>query len=91
VTLQDVTAGRTLLNLTGLDDILQFDYDYNFGVDRSHVYELELYGRINSWDAKIVNMSSAIRMESVPDASSTLILIALAAPGLLAFRRRSSS
>jgi hypothetical protein len=87
VTLRDVTSGQTLLNLADLDDSRQFAYDYSFGVDRTHIFELELFGRINSWDAKSVDMYSAVHMESVPDSGSTLALSALAMLGLLFFRR----
>jgi hypothetical protein len=87
VTLRDVTSGHTLLNLTDLDDDWQFGYDLNFGIDYTHVFELELFGRINSWDSNDVEMSSSVRIASVPEAGSPLTLSALAVLGLLVFRK----
>jgi hypothetical protein len=100
VTLRDITAATTLLDLMELDTYRWgVDPDFfNIKVDRTHVYELTLSGSIYAWNAKYVNMETSVSISElgapVPESSSSivnaLLLLPFGVQGIRHFRNRKS-
>lgn len=89
--LRDVSTSTTLLDVAHLDDTAGLGGDLNsyfFGVDPSHLYELQLSGNIYAFDAKFVRMSTDVSLNSVPDSTATIGLLAFSLVGLVVLRRR---
>jgi hypothetical protein len=79
LTLQDITASTTLLNLAHLDEpsLQHISGTYAIEVDPSHEFGLAISGWIGAFDTKSAEMSLQVQLrEAVPDSGVTWLLLA---------------
>lgn len=88
---RDVTASVTVLELLNLHRMDESgNRQYSLHLDPLHEYELTLSGRVESFDAKYLDMHTAVWLSnvSVPDVAATAGLLVLGLLSMAAVRRR---